>query len=187
MIRTYKLKFDNEAQANVVIRTATIRIPTYYYSIKVIGIHKEYEYDATDPEAEPVVIEHEGWHVDIVSGEPLEFPIEYLIYPKNPVHSFAGVPNVSPVPTTYTPSQKTMTVRVDNTYSFTLTPDQFQIELPEVYLSYDDTIIQCSLKDSGSDVIEVELVGIAIGTVTMVVYAKAPDVELGRLKVTVKQ
>lgn len=89
---------------------------------------------------------------------------------------------------TYVPSQKTMTVRVGNTHSYTLTPDQFQIEIPEVYLSYeDDTIIQCSIKDSGSDVIEVELIGIAVGTVTVVVCVKATDVELGRLKVTVKQ
>ena len=88
---------------------------------------------------------------------------------------------------TYVPSQKTMTVRVGNTHSYTLTPDQFQIEIPEVYLSYDDTIIQCSLKDSGSDVIEVELIGIAVGTANVVVCVKATDVELGRLKVTVKQ
>lgn len=87
---------------------------------------------------------------------------------------------------TYVPSQKTMTVRIGNTYSFTLTPDQFQIEIPEVYLSYDDTIIQCSLKDTGSDVIEVELVGVSTGTATVVVCVKATDVELGRLKVTVK-
>lgn len=88
---------------------------------------------------------------------------------------------------TYVPSQKTMTVRVSNIHSYTLTPDQFQNEIPEVYLSYDGAIIQCSLKDSGSDVIEVELIGIAVGTVTMVVCVKATDVELGRLKVTVKQ
>lgn len=88
---------------------------------------------------------------------------------------------------TYVPSQKTMTVRVGNTHSYTLTPTPFQTEIPEVYLSYDDTIIQCSLKDSGSDVIEVELFGIAVGTVNVVVCVKATDVELGRLKVTVKQ
>lgn len=88
---------------------------------------------------------------------------------------------------TYVPSQKTMTVRVSNTHSYTLTPDQSQIEIPEVYLSFDDTIIQCSLKDSGSDVIEVELIGIAVGTANVVVCVKATDVELGRLKVTVKQ
>lgn len=187
MIRTYKLKFDNERQANDVIRTATRGVPAYYYSVKVIGIHKEYEHDEADPEAEPVVIEHEGWHVDIVSGEPLEFPIEYLIYPKNPLHSFAGVPNDSPVPVTYVPSQKTMTARIGNAYSFTLTPDQFQIEIPEVYLSYDDTIIQCSLKDSGSDVIEVDLNGISVGSATLVVRDKATEAELGRLKVTVKE
>lgn len=97
-----------------------------------------------------------------------------------------SIPEVNPE-VTYVPSQKTMTVRVGNTHSYTLTPDHNQSELPEVYLSFDDTIIQCSLKDSGSDVIEVELIGIAIGTVTVVVCVKATDVELGRLKVTVKQ
>lgn len=185
MIRTYKLKFDNEAQAIASVSAATAGIPSYYYSIKVIGIHKEYEY--VDPEAEPTVIEYDGWHVDIVSGEPLEFPIEYLIYPKNPLHSFAGVPDDSPVPVTYVPSQKTMTARIGNAYSFTLTPDQTQIEIPEVYLSYDDTIIQCSLKDSGSDVIEVDLNGISVGSATLVVRDKATEEELGRLKVTVKE
>lgn len=88
---------------------------------------------------------------------------------------------------TYVPSQKTMTVRIGNTYSFTLTPDQPQVETPEVYLSYDDTIIQCSLKDTGSDIIEVELVGVSTGTATVVVCVKATDAELGRLRVTVKQ
>ena len=97
-----------------------------------------------------------------------------------------SIPEANPE-VTYVPSQKTMTLRVGDTRSFTLTPDQFQIEIPEVYLSYDGTIIQCSLKDSGSDVIEVELIGIADGIVTVVVCVKATDVELGRLKVTVKQ
>lgn len=188
MIRTYKLKFDNEAQSIASVSAATTGIPSYYYSIKVIGIHKEYEYDETDPEAEPTVIEHEGWHVDIVSGEPLEFPVEYLIYPKSPIHNFAGVPDDSPVPVTYVPSQKTMTARIGNAYSFTLTPDQSQIEIPEVYLSYgDDTIIQCSLKDSGSDVIGVDLNGISAGSATLVVRDTATEEELGRLKVTVKE
>lgn len=187
MIRTYKLKFDNEAQAIAAVSAATVGIPTYKYSIKVIGLHKEYEYDETDPEAEPAVIEHEGWRVDIVSGEPLEFPVEYLIYPKSPLHNFAGVPNDSPVPVTYVPSQKTLTARIGNAYRFTLTPDQSQIEIPEVYLSYDDTIIQCSLKDSGSDVIEVDLNGISVGSATLVVRDKATEEELGRLKVTVKE
>lgn len=89
MIRTYKLKFDNEAQAIAAVSAAAEGIPSYNYSIKTIGIHKEYEY--ADPEAEPVVIEHEGWHVDIVSRVELEFSEQFLVEPKNPIHSFAGV------------------------------------------------------------------------------------------------
>ena len=90
MIRTYKLKFDNEAQAITAVSAATAGIQSYNYSIKVIGTHKEYEYDETDPEAEPTVIEFEGWHVDIVSRVELEFSEQFLVEPKNPIHSFAG-------------------------------------------------------------------------------------------------
>lgn len=91
MIRTYKLKFDNEGRANDVISAATAGIPSYNYSIKVIGIHKEYEYDETDPEAEPTVTEFDGWHVDIVSRVDLVFDPVFLVEPKNPIHNFAGV------------------------------------------------------------------------------------------------
>lgn len=91
MIRTYKLKFDNEAQAVVAVDAATAGIPSYNYSTKVIGIHKEYEYDETDPEAEPTVIEFDGWHVDIVSRVELVFDPVFLVEPKSPIHEFAGV------------------------------------------------------------------------------------------------
>ena len=89
MIRTYKLKFDNEAQAIAAVSAATAGIPSYNYSIKVIGIHKEYKYD--DPEAEPTVIEFDGWHVDIVSRVDLAFDPVFLVEPENSMHEFAGV------------------------------------------------------------------------------------------------
>ena len=91
MIRAYKLKFDNESQAIAAVSAATAGIPSYNYSVKVIGIHKEYEYDETDPEAEPTVIEYDGWHVDIVSRDELVFDPVFLVEPKNPIHNFAGV------------------------------------------------------------------------------------------------
>lgn len=87
---SYKLKFVNEAQAITAVSAATTGIPSYNYSIKVIGIHKEYEYDETDPEAEPIVTEFDGWHVDIVSRVKLVFDPLFLVDPKNPIHSFAG-------------------------------------------------------------------------------------------------
>jgi len=90
MIQSYKLKFDNEAQAIAAVSAATAGRPSYNYSIKVIGIHKEYEYDETDPEAEPTVTVFDGWHVDIVSRVELEFDPLFLVEPKNPIHSFAG-------------------------------------------------------------------------------------------------
>ena len=90
MIRTYKLKFDNESQATAAVSAATAGIPSYNYSVKVIGIHKEYEYDETDPEAEPTVTEFEGWHVDIVSRVDLTFDPGFLVETKNPIHEFAG-------------------------------------------------------------------------------------------------
>ena len=89
MIHSYKLKFDNEAQSIAAVSAATAGIPSYNYSTKVIGIHKEYEYD--DPEAEPTVTEFDGWHVDIVSRVELVFDPLFLVEPKNPIHNFAGV------------------------------------------------------------------------------------------------
>ena len=91
MIHSYKLKFDNEAQAIAAVNAAVAGIPPYNYSIKTIGIHKEYEYDETEPEAEPTVTEFEGWHVDIVSRIELEFAPVFLVEPRNPIHSFAGL------------------------------------------------------------------------------------------------
>lgn len=91
MTHSYKLKFDNEARATAAVSAATSGIPSYNYSIKVIGIHKEYEYDETDPEAEPTVIEFDGWHVDIVSRVGLAFDPVFLVEPKTPIHEFSGV------------------------------------------------------------------------------------------------
>ena len=90
MIQRYKLRFDNEAQAISAVNAATAGIPSYNYSTKVIGIHKEYEYDETDPEAEPTVTEIEGWHIDIVSRIELVFDPVFLVEPKNPIHEFSG-------------------------------------------------------------------------------------------------
>ena len=87
----YRLKFDNEAQAISAVSAATAGIPSYNYSVKVIGIHKEYEYDETDPEAEPTVTVFEGWHVDIVSRVELVFDPVFLVDPKTPIHDFTGV------------------------------------------------------------------------------------------------
>lgn len=88
-MNSYKLKFDNEAQAFAAVSASTAGIPSYNYSIKVIGIHKKYEY--ADPEAEPTVTEFDGWHVDIVSRVELVFDPVFLVEPKNPIHNFAGV------------------------------------------------------------------------------------------------
>lgn len=90
-MHTYKLKFDNEAQATNAVETATAGFKPWDYDVKVIGVHKEYEYDETDPEAEPTVTVFDGWHVDIVSSVELEFDPLFLVDPKNPIHEFAGV------------------------------------------------------------------------------------------------
>ena len=90
-MHTYKLKFDNETQAKAVVEVATNGLKTWDYDVKVIGIHKEYEYDETDPEAEPTVTEFDGWHVDIVSRVELAFDPVFLVEHKNPIHNFAGV------------------------------------------------------------------------------------------------
>ena len=90
-MNVYKLKFDNEAQAQAAIEMSTSVLKPWDYDVKVIGVHKEYEYDETDPEAEPTVTEFDGWHVDIVSRVELVFDPVFLVEPKNPIHNFAGV------------------------------------------------------------------------------------------------
>ena len=91
MIREYKLKFDSKKQADRVIKEATEGLKTWLFSIKEIGIHKEFQYDEDNVEAEPAIIEYEGWHVDIVASVDLTFPEEFIVTPKNPIHTFAGI------------------------------------------------------------------------------------------------
>ena len=87
----YKLKFDNEYQSNAAVEVATSGLKPWDYDVKVIGIHKEYLGNETDPEAEPIVTVFDGWHVDIVSRVELVFDPVFLVEPKNPIHEFAGV------------------------------------------------------------------------------------------------
>ena len=86
----YKLKFDNEEQATQAVDTATSGLNTWDYDVKVIGIHTRYEYDESDPEAEPIATVMDGWHVDIVSRVELVFDPVFLVEPRNPIHEFAG-------------------------------------------------------------------------------------------------
>lgn len=90
-MHTYKLKFDNEAQATSAVDAATAGLKPWDYDVKVIGIHKEYTVNEDDPESEPIVTVFDGWHVDIVSRVELEFDPVFLVEPKNPIHSFVGV------------------------------------------------------------------------------------------------
>ena len=90
-MHTYKLKFDNEAQATHAVEIATAGLKPWDYDVKVIGVHKEYEHDETNPEAEPIVTVFDGWHVDIVSNVDLVFDPVFLVDPKNPIHEFSGV------------------------------------------------------------------------------------------------
>lgn len=81
-IHNYKLRFADETQAIATVSAATAGQLPWHYDVKVIGIHKEYIYNENDPEAEPEVIEHAGWHVDIVSSVPLEIPEQFIKNPK---------------------------------------------------------------------------------------------------------
>ena len=87
----YKLKFDNEAQAQAAIEMSTNGLKPWDYDVKVIGVHKEYAVNEDDPEAEPIVTVFDGWHVDIVSRVELVFDPVFLVEPNNPIHNFAGV------------------------------------------------------------------------------------------------
>lgn len=89
-MKDYKLVFTDEAQANDVIEQVTHDLHPSQFVLYVIGIHKRYEYDESNPEAEPTVtILSEGWHVDLRLREPNDLLDKYTVVVETPIHSFS--------------------------------------------------------------------------------------------------
>ena len=89
-MQDYKLVFDSESQADDVIEQVTGDLHPSQYVVYTIGIHKRYEYDESNPEAEPTVtILSDGWHVDLRLREPNDLLDKYSVVVETPIHSFS--------------------------------------------------------------------------------------------------
>ena len=85
----------------------------------------------------------------------------------------------------YTPSQKTMTLRVGMENTFTLTPEVPIDVIPAVVSDADNTIIDHVIHLTEGE-ITVGITGLSEGTTTLVIHSAGTGKELGRLKVTVR-
>ena len=85
----YKLRFDTEQQANDVIGQVTDNLHPSQYVRYDIGKIKHYEYDESNPDAEPVVtIVSDKWHVNLRLRQANESLDKHVVNVK-PVHSFS--------------------------------------------------------------------------------------------------
>ena len=89
-MKDYRLRFDDEQQANDVVGQVTDNLHPSQYVRYDIGQIKHYEYDEANPEAEPVVtIVSDKWHVDLRLREANSSLDEYNVQVETPVHSFS--------------------------------------------------------------------------------------------------
>lgn len=86
----YRLRFDDEQQANDAIGQVTNDLHPGQYVRYDIGQIKHYEYDESTPDTEPVVtIVSDKWHVDLrlrTENKALE---KYQVFPDESVHQFS--------------------------------------------------------------------------------------------------
>ena len=89
-MKDYRLRFDDEQQANDVIEQVTNDLHPSQYVRYDIGQIKHYEYNEANPEAEPVVtIVSDKWHVDVRLRADDTRLKQYQVFPDNPVHQFS--------------------------------------------------------------------------------------------------
>ncbi|WP_352338301.1 hypothetical protein [Psychrobacter sp. 16-MNA-CIBAN-0192] len=86
----YNLKFDTEQKANESLNPILEALHPSQYVRYDIGQIKNYEYDANDLEAEPVVtIVDDKWHVNIRLRTENSLLDEHRVYPETPSHEFS--------------------------------------------------------------------------------------------------
>ena len=89
-MRDYRLRFDDEKQANEVISQVTNDLHPSQYVRYNIGQIKNYEYDEANPDAEPVVtIVSDKWHVDLRLRTANDLLDEHSVVVKTPIHNFS--------------------------------------------------------------------------------------------------
>lgn len=89
-MKDYRLKFDDEQQANEVISQVTDDLHPSQYVRYDIGQIKHYEYDEANPDAEPVItIVSDKWHVDLRLRTANDLLDEHGVVVKTPIHNFS--------------------------------------------------------------------------------------------------
>lgn len=89
-MKDYRLRFDDEQQANDVIGQVTDDLHPRQYVRYDIGQIKHYEYDESNPEAEPVVtVISDKWHVDLRLRAANDLLDEHSVVVNTPIHNFS--------------------------------------------------------------------------------------------------
>ena len=89
-MKDYRLRFDDEQQANEIIGQVTNDLHPSQYVRYDIGQIKHYEYDEANPDAEPVVtIVSDKWHVDLRLRTANDLLDEHSVVVNTPIHNFS--------------------------------------------------------------------------------------------------
>lgn len=89
-MKDYRLRFDDEQQANEVISQVTNNLHPSQYVRYDIGQIKHYEYDEVNPDAEPVVtIVNDKWHVDLRLRTANDLLDNHSVVVNTPIHNFS--------------------------------------------------------------------------------------------------
>lgn len=89
-MKDYRLRFDDEQQANEVIGQVTNDLHPSQYVCYDIGQIKHYEYDEANPGAEPVVtIVNDKWHVDLRLRTTNDLLDKNSVVVNTPIHNFS--------------------------------------------------------------------------------------------------
>lgn len=89
-MKDYRLRFDDEQQANDVIAQVTDDLHPSQYVRYDIGQIKSYEYDENDLEAEPIVtIVSDKWHVDLRLRTANGLLDKHSVVVNTPIHNFS--------------------------------------------------------------------------------------------------
>lgn len=89
-MKDYRLRFDDERQANDAIGQVTNDLHPSQYARYDIGQIKHYEYDESNPDAEPfITIISDKWHVDLRLRTANDLLDEHSVVVNTPIHNFS--------------------------------------------------------------------------------------------------
>lgn len=89
-MKDYRLKFNDEQQANDVIGQVINDLHPSQYVRYDIGQIKHYKYDESNLDAEPeITIVNDKWHVDLRLRSANSLLDEYSVVVDTPIHDFS--------------------------------------------------------------------------------------------------